>query len=396
MSQNLLLMNEDTVVMEINFDDGLYHIRNAEKMPYQLKDRIVSINDTDILSMERKDLLRASFKNQMVVSGYFASRVLPLTRENAKKIYSLFGFEQMQDDYSKMKIAILCRAVSLQDNYWIKNSDDKTVWDDINLRNNHLNEVVAQVSLHGSSLTLQGQVHTPELNGQGAYAKAWKREEDGLYLYKIGSDKTDYESRIEVMVSNLLDKTNVSHVRYLPAQAMDRFACKCKCMTTDTLSILAGMDFRTYCNVHDINAERELLKLDSDNLYKMWITDYLISNRDRHGMNWGLYYDNRTMQLLGLHPLFDHNNAFDTELMKDKDAPYLYDNSRTMRECAKYAIKRTDYILYNSFSKSDFLSEEMYESFMDRASELGIKVKNDKTDITNSQSIHLEDELYEK
>lgn len=39
---------------------------------------------------------------------------------------------------------------------------------------------------------------------------------------------------------------------------------------------------------------------------EMWIVDFLISNRDRHGQNWGFYYDTETMEILGCRPLFDH------------------------------------------------------------------------------------------
>ena len=37
---------------------------------------------------------------------------------------------------------------------------------------------------------------------------------------------------------------------------------------------------------------------------------------------------------LGCHPLFDHNNAFDIDYMKDMDAPYQFDNM-TIRICFK-------------------------------------------------------------
>ena len=153
---------------------------------------------------------RAIMTNQSALVAFLASRVLPLSRANAKKVYNLFEFSQLQDDYSKAKIALVCRAVSLQDNYWVKMGNDKTTWSNVDLRKNKLNEVVAQVALHGSSLSLQGSLVTPELTGQGAYAKAWIREDDDLWLYKKGA-LNPTESRIEVMVSNLLDNCNVDH-----------------------------------------------------------------------------------------------------------------------------------------------------------------------------------------
>jgi len=69
----------------------------------------------------------------------------------------------------------MCRAVSLLDNYWLKMEGDAATWAETNLRHNKLNEVIAQVALHGKSLTLQGSMQTPELTTNGAYAKAWRR-----------------------------------------------------------------------------------------------------------------------------------------------------------------------------------------------------------------------------
>ena len=42
----------------------------------------------------------------------------------------------------------------------------------------------------------------------------------------------------------------------------------------------------------------------------MNIIDYLIGNTDRHWGNWGVWVDNSTNKIIGLHPLMDFNKAF--------------------------------------------------------------------------------------
>lgn len=113
-------------------------------------------------------------------------------------------------------------------------------------------------------------------------------------------------------------------------------------------------------------------KIDKDNLYKMWIVDYLICNRDRHRQNYGFYYRPDTMEIIGMHPLFDHNNAFDLEYMKDREAAYQF-RGLSIREAAKYAIGRVDLHFELPFFQSDFLTERQYKEFMWRAKDLGIK-----------------------
>lgn len=391
MNTGTTLMCKDIEVLHFNLDDGVYEILDEQHLPYQLKGKVFPLQEpkemfTSIEEQKRfmKEYLITANKNHNAVESYCASRVLSLTRENAKKIYNLFGYEQLQDNHSKALVSILCRSVSLQDDYWIRNDNEtiKKTWKDIDIRQNSLSEIVAMVALHGSSLTLQGEAHTPELNGQGAYAKAWLRENDDLYLYKLGANGGDYESHLEVMVSNLLDKTNIPHILYQDAMTKDRYACKCQCMTTEDISILPGVDFISYCHVHELNPDREIMKIDSDMIYKMWITDYLISNRDRHGMNWGFFYNANTMEITGCHPLFDHNNAFDKELMNDENALSLFNRNKTMKELAKYAMNRTEIKIIEPITKNDFMTDEQYQSFKDKAEYLGIEIAP-KRQITN-------------
>ena len=136
-------------------------------------------------------------------------------------------------------------------------------------------------------------------------------------------------------------------------------------------AILYGTDFISYCNVNGKNPDSEMMRIDKEMIYKMWVVDYLIANRDRHGQNWGFYYDSKTMEILSCHPLYDHNNAFDIEWMKDPDADYQFGNM-TIRQAARKAIKEVDIKILKPITRDDFITERQYNCFMSRAKELGI------------------------
>ena len=318
--------------------------------------------------------LVASRKNEEAVVSWLAGRVLLLSRANAKWIYNLFQFEQTGTDEQRIRIAMVCRAVSVLDPYWLKYDDDKDIcWSKVDVKQNPLNEIVAQVALHGKSLTLQGSPVTPELTTNGAYAKAWRRHEDGnLWLYKLGANGNT-ESRIEVMCSDLLDKMNVEHVHYEAGKDEDKYVCMCPCMTTENKAILTGMEFQSYCNVNGIDPDVEMFEIDKESIYKMWIVDFLISNRDRHGQNWGFFYDTETMEILGCHPLFDHNKAFDIEYMKNMDSPYQF-GGMTIKQAAKKAMNEVDFHFTAPITREDFITERQYVSFRKRAEFLGLKI----------------------
>lgn len=379
MGANMQLMMKDKIVMNINIDEGLYEIVDENLLPFTMQNKIDKPlpKKDNYTRYEMTQQRIIDIHNSAALISFLAHRILPITRENAKKIYNLFGFSQLQDEISKSKIALVCRALSLQDNYWVKLENDNTMWKNVCLRNVSLSEAVAQVSLHGSSFTLTNKkdeaLRTPELTGQGAYAKAWVREPDGLYLYKRGANGT-MESKIEVMVSNLLDNCNVNHLKYEAGESNGEYICKCKCMTDDTISILSGEDFYTWCTVQGLDSRKEALKIDPESIYKMWIVDYLIANNDRHGLNWGFFYNCDTMEILGCHPLYDHNNSFDIALMQDENKGYLYDDSMTMKEAAMKAMKEVDFHFYRVPVREDFITDRQYKTYMKRAEELGIKV----------------------
>ena len=103
---------------------------------------------------------------------------------------------------------------------------------------------------------------------------------------------------------------------------------------------------------------------DYANYCKMRIIDYLIDNSDRTENNYGFYRDNHTGNIIGLHPLFDHNNSFG-----NYDKPHL----RTLQS-ELYQWLENSNIKFNSVPtlKDFFYDQDKYNAFTDRACELGI------------------------
>ena len=370
----LVLMCANIEVLSINMSTGDISIINEMYLPLRLQHCLKPVKGYWEISSKYEDTQNkiAIKNNTEAVISWLANRTLLLSRANAKKIYQAYRLEQLTDEKSRAKLSIACRALSVLDNYWVKLSTDTiTKWDDINIRHNSLNQAVAQIALHGTSLSLQGSLQSPEFTTNGAYAKAWHRDKDGsLWLYKLNDINST--AKIEVMVSNILDCMNVTHCHYEAREDMCEYVCACPLMTNDDISIDDGLTFNGYCNRLGVNPIDELIRLDADGFYKMLVVDYLIANPDRHGQNWGVYYDSDTVEVLRLHPLFDHNNAFDNGVMDDENyLSYFYDN-KSLKENAMMAIKKVDVHFTKPITRDMFLTTKQYETFMKRAKQLGI------------------------
>jgi hypothetical protein len=266
---------------------------------------------------------------------------------------------------------VLCKGLSVSDDYWITNNL-KDRWADVNLRDNPLHETVAQIALFGKSLTITGQIRTPELTGQGAYAKAWFRENGELYLYKA-STKGGREAEVEASVSSILDCTNVPHVAYELTQKDGRIVTRCRNMCSEQMSIVDADDVASWCARTDTDFDKLVRDVDGNLFFQTIVTDYLIANRDRHGANWGFFMSNDTGRIADIHPLFDHNNAFAEEFMDDPDGGICQLlPGKTQREAASCAIKRCDFRITKEITEDLFPDEKSYRCFMERGCELGL------------------------
>lgn len=365
----MYLMIQDTPILQFNFDEQIYKVLDENRLPVKLRGIFMEEHPADV---------KTAVKYYEALTGYFAGRVLNLDRKNAKKILNAYHFSQMQDTVTKTKIAIACKAVSMADDYWINDDSFSFLWENINPRENKLNEIISHIALTGSSITATGLPHTPEMTGQGAYAKAWIREKDGVYLYKMGTGNN--EELTEAEVSNILDCFDVDHVSYSLTEFDHYRVSKCLNMCDDNRSIVPAEDFYSYCCRTGKDFMKEVLSVDEEVFCQTCIVDYLISNSDRHMQNWGFYQNNRTGEIYRMHPLYDHNNAFDKGDMEDENGGMsLMVKGKTKREAAEMSLKMYPLRCIKPVKKDMFYSEEHYNSFMKRACSLGLYKQNQKS-----------------
>lgn len=369
---------QDKTLLAYDRENADYKVYENNLLPFTLRD---SIKDTTDLS--ESDKYKAAIKNSEQLTRFFTERSLSINRENAKFILNELGISQKNDSETKEKMMIMCKALSAADDYWItQNKEEK--WSEVNVRENPLHETLAQVALFGKSLSITGKIRTPELTGLGAYAKSWFRENNELYLYKAGT-KGGNEAEREAMTSRILDCFNVPQVEYEFTKKEDKVVTKCQQMNTSMYSIADAGDVSSWCVKNDRDFLSLVKEIDSETFYKTIVADYLCANRDRHDGNWGFFMNNMTGELICLHPLFDHNNCFDEDFMKDENGGNCQLlPGKTQKEAALYAIKHCNFRCIKPVTKDMFIDETMYKSFMKRAEEL---------ELYRSQKLSLFDKL---
>lgn len=370
----VFLKLEDTTVLRFDLEKKYYEIPCPELLPFSLRDRLTQTTGLE----ESEKIPEIWFNNQEALATFFYNRSLSVKRENAKYIMNQLHIKQNNDFETRYKAMIMCKALSVADNYWITGDESET-WESVNLAKHPLHETLQQIALFGRSLTITGKIRSPELTGQGAYAKAWYREDGELFLYKAGS-RGGNESEREVSASRVLDCFNVPHVAYELTEKDGRVVCKCRNKNIPNSSIVDAIEFDIWCSRQDLNFIEEARRLDPELFYKTIVVDYLIANSDRHGANWGFFMNNRTGELVRMHPLFDHNNAFDENFMSDPSGGVCQlIPEKSQREAALYAIKHCDFRCTKPVTRDMFVDKRSHDVFMARACELGLYKKQKRS-----------------
>lgn len=328
----MYLMNKDTPVMYLK--DGLHKVLNFDLLPHSIRKRDVNSED--------------------FTYNWIQYRATPVARTNAKQILNAFRLPQN----NAYNICLACRALSIQDTFWLKADDENITWKEVNLFENEFDQSIPSLALFGEYnakhmpfYQRNNKIHTPELTGQGAAAKCFIHEKDGIYLYKIGKKELladeilnifgiDHVAYSEIDERNLINIADEKHIEKVKSEGES--IVKCKIITSPDIGIITYEDFAVYCDYHDKDGLNEIIRNNKDSYYTMQIADYIISNEDRHEGNWGLYLDNRTGKELKMHPIFDHDHSFST---KDIIMSQTSVETMSLEEAALDSIKKIGFKL---------------------------------------------------
>lgn len=238
------------------------------------------------------------------IETWLRNRAIPSNRKGLfKDLGSLSNFEFMIQNY----------CVSLYDSYWIQPEDADLSWKDINLFTNKF--------YSSSEMNLSAQVGiVPDSTTGGMVRKKWFCIDDGNFLVKAGSP---YQTINEKFVSMVYEKQRVKvpyvkyrSQRYRFHRGEEGTGSVCKCFCTQAYEFIPAS-----CAVMEMRNRGEVgtsLKLFLDfcsglqidmKLYQMIMVDFLTSNLGNRMMKYGVLRRVDDLQLLGISPVFDFDNA---------------------------------------------------------------------------------------
>lgn len=268
------------------------------------------------------------------VENFLKNRFIPKNRENAKAIKDIL--KNIDGTYNLEKLIVYTKSVSLNDDFWTKRIDDDSTWEETNAYVNKFSESTATIAFtgKGSSGYVEGLSY-PEYTTNGALAKAWRRIDGVVYLYKAGTSgfsNSGLEPYSEYYAAGILRRMGIEHVDYDLAKWKGRLCSTCKLFTSPAKSFIT---FDIYLKSKNKNTLELLASEDNrmtESIRDMIVFDALVNNTDRHLHNFGVLQDNTSMELSEvIAPIFDNGySLFCHEMEKDFITRYdelLHDTS---------------------------------------------------------------------
>ena len=267
---------------------------------------------------------------------WWLRRAVPISQGNIAALLQQEGIPSTQS------LLVRNLGLSLSDHYWIKPSGSELTWKDVSPFSNAFSSLSEATS---------AQFYSPDAALQGDLIKKWLIVDDARCLLKGNRGANSQQSLNEVLASMLHEKQGFSnHVRYRPVKfngsASEQYGCICEDFASETLEFIPAIDIvdskkkgnavSTYEHFIHVCTMHGLPEPDVRSFLEYQIlTDFVLTNTDRHLNNFGVLRDSRTLKLIRMAPIFDSGNSMFW------DAPRLPERS----DCTEITV--------NSFRKTE-------------------------------------------
>lgn len=283
----------------------MYLLMNKDKIVAAFdKNEDVLDNAYDLQETSKENKLPIGFED---INSWLEKRQAAKHRAHLRKLMAECGCLNMEGFIQ------LTHATSLNDSFWVKSEQESVCWKDVSLYQNEFDEVISKISFEGTGLYgIQFSTTTPEFGTDGSFEKCWKRDKQGIFLYKrgtTGASNAGMEPYSEVYASQLAAQICNKSVPYELVTLHKRTASRCKLFTSEKEG------FVPFASIFPKKVSpRIMLNFYSgygceEEFRRMVILDAVTFNIDRHSGNHGVIFDNDTMEIKSISPIFDFNQA---------------------------------------------------------------------------------------
>lgn len=304
-----ILMNKNTSVALIEYNTD-----------YNLIEKVYEIYNINYAPLSVFNASKDKSKNlAKEINNWFRNRGIPSWRKDLERLL------QRLDVLTTEELLNKAYALSLSDQYWIKEQKSSVKWKDINFFENDFQyKGYLQASLSNSSeeKVSQMELMSPNNTTDGMLQKGWIIENQKRILVKGTYQASREEPINEWLASKICSRLGFKHCKYEIDVVNDNLVSKCEDFINEDEEIISAYDiYFSEKKANDINDYEHYIKIlekhnVSDarkNVENMFILDYLIMNIDRHLKNFGVIRNVNTLKWKSVTPIFDNGESMQSE-----------------------------------------------------------------------------------
>ena len=260
--------------------------------------------------------------NNIKFHEWWQDRAIPKTRHGAKTALQRLG-------YSSTNSALVNNlALSLTDCYWILPRGEDISWKDVNLFANDFVDTFGELTINQNyMLDLRRMTRFNCATSQGELQKKWCIDQTGRrYMVKGNFGESYQQSLNEVFATQLHQRqknaryTPYSLVRLNTDQDFEGLGCLCYDFCSEEIECISAWELLQTVKTRKNESLYYPLKAVCLNLgmpeetfsrfmdYEI-MTDFLISNTDRHMNNIAVMRNPDSLEIIGFAPIFDSGNS---------------------------------------------------------------------------------------
>lgn len=246
------------------------------------------------------------------VEAWLNGRVIPKNRAYMQTLLSRCGLAANRP----MEVIAASMGLSLNDCYWVVQEGFDKTFDQCNLYENPISNILAQIVFTGHGSRVRSAfLSSPEFTTDGALAKCWRRRNGVISLWKSGTQgavNTGNEPYSEFYAYQVAQALGFDAIPYSLSmwKSKKRLCSVCELFTSKDVSYVPMARLVRSGGIAAVEAFCEdlgpaFLRAFGD----MLVFDAVVCNTDRHFGNFGVLVDSRSNRIIAPAPLYDHGNS---------------------------------------------------------------------------------------
>lgn len=250
--------------------------------------------------------------------SWLRHRTIPSNRRYVNNFLAKLGLNEKDS----LGIISICYGLSLNDSYWICPDYEKRTFENVNLYTNRLSRVLSLIAFTGyGSYTKSSFRSSPEFTTNGMLAKAWRRQNGKILLYKSGTEgaaNLGNEPYSEYYASQIAESMGIKSISYGLSMWQKRLCSTCELFTSEKIAFMpAGNIIKSGGIRATLDYYKKLGEDFYNDLIDMFVFDAVIMNTDRHLGNFGFLIDSETNNIISTAPVFDNGLSLCCYAMED-------------------------------------------------------------------------------